>query len=145
MQTTAQQISPRKPKEQGWAAFGPGVLLVGALAFLAIQLGQSTWLQSHGISALTLAIVLRLLVGNTVYPRLAAMSAWGVTFSKQWLLRAGIVLYGWRLTFHDIAQVGITGVIIDAIILSTTFALACWAGTRYFGLDKTTAILIGAG
>jgi uncharacterized integral membrane protein (TIGR00698 family) len=37
------------------------------------------------------------------------------------------------------------GVIIDAIILCTTFALSYWAGTRYFGLDKTTAMLIGAG
>ena len=145
MQTTARQISPRSPQQPAWATYWPGVLLVGVLALLAIWLARSAWLQSHGISALTLAIVLGLLVGNTVYPRLAAMSAGGVMFSKQWLLRAGIVLYGLRLTFHDIAQVGIMGVLIDAIILSTTFALSCWAGTRYFGLDRTTAILIGAG
>jgi uncharacterized integral membrane protein (TIGR00698 family) len=36
-------------------------------------------------------------------------------------------------------------VIIDALVLSSTFALAWWAGTRIFGLDRKTALLIGAG
>jgi len=85
------------------------------------------------------------LVGNTLYPRFAVAAAGGVTFSKQTLLRAGIILYGLRLTFQDIANVGIAGVLIDALVLSSTFALAWWAGTRVFGLDRTTAMLIGAG
>jgi uncharacterized integral membrane protein (TIGR00698 family) len=123
----------------------PGVLLAAVLALAAMQLSQVQWFQAHGISALTLAIVLGLLVGNTVYPRMAAASGCGITFSKQWLLRTGIVLYGLRLTFHDIAQVGLVGVLIDGIVLSTTFALSCWVGTRVFGLDRKTAMLIGAG
>ena len=40
---------------------------------------------------------------------------------------------------------GVAGVIIDALVLSSTFALAWWAGTRIFGLDRKTAMLIGAG
>ena len=36
----------------------PGLALTGALAFVSIQLGKIGWLQSNGISALTLAIVL---------------------------------------------------------------------------------------
>jgi len=50
-----------------------------------------------------------------------------------------------RLTFQDIGQVGVVGVMIDAIVLSSTFALSCWAGTRLFGLNRRTAMLIGAG
>lgn len=110
-----------------------------------MQLAQLPWFQAHGISALTLAIVLGLTVGNTVYPGMAAAGGCGIAFSKQWLLRTGIVLYGLRLTFHDIAQVGLIGVLIDGIVLSTTFALSCWLGTRVFGLDRKTAMLIGAG
>jgi len=128
-----------------WTRYLPGVLLAAVLALAAMQLSQLQWFQAHGISALTLAIVLGLLVGNTFYPRMAAASTCGITFSKQWLLRTGIVLYGLRLTFHDIAQVGLVGVLIDGIILSTTFALSCWVGTRVFGLDRKTAMLIGAG
>ena len=36
----------------------PGLALTGALAFASIQLGRIGWLQSNGISALTLAIAL---------------------------------------------------------------------------------------
>ena len=46
----------------------PGLALTGALAFASIQLGKIGWLQANGISALTLAIVLGMGVGNTVYP-----------------------------------------------------------------------------
>jgi uncharacterized integral membrane protein (TIGR00698 family) len=123
----------------------PGIGLVGLLALLALEIGRAPWLQANGISALTLAIALGMLVGNTLYPRLAVSAAGGVAFSKQTLLRAGIILYGLRLTFQDIANVGIAGVIIDALVLSSTFALAWWAGTRVFGLDRGTALLIGAG
>jgi uncharacterized integral membrane protein (TIGR00698 family) len=123
----------------------PGIGLLGFLALLALEIGRAPWLQANGISALTLAIALGMLVGNTVYPRLAVTAAGGVAFSKQMLLRAGIILYGLRLTFRDIASVGIAGVIIDALVLGSTFALAWWAGTRIFGLDRKTALLIGAG
>ena len=122
-----------------------GIALAGALAMTAIELSRIRWLQSNGISALTLAIVLGMIVGNTVYPKFASVSALGIAFSKQTLLRAGIILYGLRLTFQDIANVGITGVIIDAIVLSSTFGLSWWAGTRLFGLDARTAMLVGAG
>jgi uncharacterized integral membrane protein (TIGR00698 family) len=76
---------------------------------------------------------------------MSAASAGGVTFSKQTLLRAGIILYGLRLTFQDIAAVGVAGILIDTVVLSSTFGLAWWLGTRVFGLDRQTAMLIGAG
>ncbi|HEX3915092.1 MAG TPA: YeiH family putative sulfate export transporter [Steroidobacteraceae bacterium] len=123
----------------------PGICLTGAIAILATELCKGAWMQAHGVSALTLAIVGGMIVGNTAYPRIAASSARGVLFSKQILLRAGIILFGLRLTFQDIGHVGVVGVIIDALVLSSTFSLACWAGTRFFGLNRRTAMLIGAG
>ena len=131
-----------------FAALLPGLALSGALAATGIALGHIGWLQDHGFSALTLAIVLGMLVGNTVYPlvpRLAAASGAGVNVSKQNLLRLGVVLYGLRLTVQDIGHVGIAGVAIDALVLGSTFALACFIGTRWLGLDRKTAMLIGAG
>lgn len=130
---------------QRWRGRLPGLLLAGGVAVAAMALATVPWLQAHGISALTLAIVLGIALGNSVYPRLAPRAAAGVGFSKQWLLRAGIVLYGLRLTFQDIGQVGVAGVLIDALVLASTFGLAWWAGTRWFGIDRTSALLIGAG
>jgi uncharacterized integral membrane protein (TIGR00698 family) len=123
----------------------PGLALAGVLTAISIELGRAAWFQTTGISALTLAIVLGMLVGNSFYPRIAAVSADGVGFSKQTLLRLGIILYGIRLTFQDIGHVGITGVIIDTAMVCSTFALAWLLGTRVFGLDRRTAMLIGAG
>ena len=145
---TAVAALPRHHSPGGWqraASFVPGLALAGGVAFIAIELGKIGWLQANGISALTLAIVLGMLVGNTVYPRIAAASALGVTFSKQNLLRLGIILYGLRLTFQDIGHVGMAGVVIDATVLCSTFALSWYVGTRVFGLDRKTAMLIGAG
>jgi uncharacterized integral membrane protein (TIGR00698 family) len=123
----------------------PGLLLSAALAVVSIRLGGLGWLQAHGMSALTVAIVLGIVLGNTIYPSIAAPSSAGVMFSKQTLLRAGVILYGLRLTLHDIGEVGVTGVLIDALLLSSTFALAYFLGTRVFGLDRQTSMLIGAG
>ena len=123
----------------------PGLALIATVAFAAIELAKVSWFQAHGVSVLTLAIVLGMLAGNSVYSRVQTASARGVAFSKQTLLRAGIVLYGLRLTFQDIATVGVAGVTIDALVLTSTFALSCWAGTRIFKLDRRCAMLIGAG
>lgn len=123
----------------------PGVVLTVLVAALAIASGQSSWLQAQGFSPLTVAILLGIVLGNLIYPGIAGRCAPGVTFSKQTLLRAGIILYGFRLTFQDIGHVGIRGVVIDAAVLLSTFGIALFLGRRVFGLDRTTSILIGAG
>lgn len=123
----------------------PGLVLTGLLALAATALANVTWLQAHGLGALTLAIVAGIVLGNTVYPRWAGVAQAGVGVAKQWLLRAGIVLYGLRLTLDDIAGIGVAGVVLDALMLTSTFALACWLGRRVLKLDLQTVLLIGAG
>jgi uncharacterized integral membrane protein (TIGR00698 family) len=123
----------------------PGLGLSMLLALAAMRMGTIGWLASHGISALTAAIALGVLLGNTLYPRVAATAGVGVAFSKQTLLRAGVVLYGLRLTLHDVGQVGAAGVLIDALVIASTFLLAVTLGTRFFRLDRETSMLIGAG
>lgn len=135
------------PAGRSWqpGALVAGLLLTGGIAAAAQWLSSQPWAQTHGIAALTLAIVLGMLVGNTVYPSVAGRLGAGVDFSKTRLLRAGIVLYGLRLTFSDVALVGYEGVLLDACMLLSTFCLAWWLGTRWLGLDRQTALLIGAG
>ena len=122
----------------------PGLALTAALAALSMTLGGVDWFMSHGLSALTVAIVLGIALGNSCYSRLADRSGSGVAFSKQTLLRAGVMLYGLRLTLHDIGHVGVAGVLIDALVLLTTFGLSQLLG-RMIGLDRTSSTLIGAG
>ncbi|MBI3283972.1 MAG: YeiH family protein, partial [Burkholderiales bacterium] len=116
-----------------------------ALALLALGLGQLNWLQAHGVSALTLAILLGIVAGNSFFSRMESACGPGVLFARQRLLRLGIVLYGLRLTLQDIAQVGVAGVLIDALVLSSTFALALLVGGKLLRLERATVLLIGAG
>lgn len=123
----------------------PGLVLTFALAAGSTGLAKLPWLSSAGLSVLTLAIILGMLVGNTIFPSFADRANAGVDFSKNILLRTGIVFFGFRITFQDIAQVGWAGVVIAALIVGGTFLLAVVLGTRVFRLDKHTAMLIGAG
>lgn len=122
-----------------------GVLLVIVLAMAGQYLSETVWMKSLGFSALTLAIVLGIIIGNTFFPKIAEHTATGVDFSKNTLLRAGIILYGFRITFQQIYQIGMAGLVIDLLIVSLTFLLAVNVGIRLFKLDKQTAMLIGAG
>jgi len=123
----------------------PGLFASAFVALAASGAARLPWLQAHGVGALTLAIALGLLAGNLAGERASAEVEAGAAFARQRLLRMGIVLYGLRLTFADVAQVGVAGVAIDAVVLASTFALAVVLGVRVLGLDRTTAMLIGAG
>ncbi|WP_168386488.1 YeiH family protein [Erwinia amylovora] len=123
----------------------PGLLLAVTIAVLATSLGNLPQVAALGLGSLTLAIIGGIIVGNTVYSRLASRCDSGTQLAKQQLLRAGIVLYGFRLTLQQLTDVGLRGVIIDVLMLGSTFLLACWLGQRLLGLDRDTSWLIGAG
>ncbi|MBJ3816905.1 YeiH family putative sulfate export transporter [Shimwellia pseudoproteus] len=125
--------------------FIPGLILTAIITGIAIKVGSVPAIAGAGFSALTLAILFGMVVGNTLYPKLSRVCDGGVIFAKQYLLRLGIILYGFRLTFAQIADVGAAGILIDAITLCSTFAIACWLGRKVFGLDQETTWLIGAG
>jgi len=125
--------------------FTPGLLLSLGITGAALWLGSFPGIAGVGLSALTLAILMGMIIGNTLYPKIHPYCDGGVLFAKQHLLRLGIILYGFRLTFSQIAQVGVSGIVIDALTLSSTFFIACLLGQKVFGLDKKTSWLIGAG
>ncbi|MEQ6433544.1 YeiH family protein [Comamonas sp. w2-DMI] len=149
MNTSSISATAQPAAESGWLhkplGMLPGLLLAGAIAALGLWAARFPSVAAHGLSALTLAIVIGLVIGNTVYPAMAARCGSGVGFAKARLLRAGIILYGLRLTFQDIGQVGMAGVLIDALVLSSTFLLAQWIGQKLLGMDRRTTLLIGAG
>lgn len=124
---------------------GPGLLLAALLAAAAALLAQWGPMAQLGLSAMTLAIALGMLVGNTVFARVSARTGAGVDLARSVLLRAGIVLYGFRISLHDIGAVGWPGLLIAMAMVALTFSLAQYVGTRWLGLDRQTAALIGAG
>lgn len=123
----------------------PGLLLCAALAAGALGVSALPGLADAGLGPLTVAILLGLLVGNLQGARLGPACGPGLDVARVRLLRLGIVLFGLKLTLQDVAVVGWRGVSADVAVMTSTFLLACWVGTRWLGLDRRTAMLIGAG
>lgn len=128
-----------------WLRILPGLALTLLLALAAAWLATLPGLRRLGLTALPISIVVGMLIGNSVYPRLTRCCHAGIDFARSGLLRFGIILYGFRLTFQGIATVGTAAILIDTLMLASTFLLACWLGRRWLGLDREDAILIGAG
>ncbi|MFP1454250.1 YeiH family putative sulfate export transporter [Escherichia coli] len=124
--------------------FIPGLALSAVITGVALWGGSIPAVAGAGFSALTLAILLGMVLGNTMI-RTSGKAVTVVCCLPSKYPRPGIILYGFRLTFSQIADVGISGIIIDVLMLSSTFLLACFLGQKVFGLDKHTSWLIGAG
>ncbi|ASG63101.1 hypothetical protein CEW81_08230 [Kluyvera genomosp. 3] len=139
------QVTLETHHHRGIKHFIPGLTLSAVITGAAVWIGNIPAVAGVGMSALTLAILFGMVIGNTIYPKLWQSCDGGVLFAKQHLLRLGIILYGFRLTFAQIADVGVSGIVIDALTLCSTFMMACWLGQKVFGLDKHTSWLIGAG
>ncbi|UHQ23660.1 YeiH family protein [Lysobacter sp. 5GHs7-4] len=141
-------VPPAARSWQAWRSakvWAPGLALAAALAAAAWRLAEWAPLRHLGLSALTLAIVLGIALGNTGFARVAAVAGPGVDLCRSRLLRLGIVLYGFRVSLHDLAAVGVAGLAVDAVVVAGVFATAVWLGTRWLKLDRETAMLIGAG
>lgn len=132
-------------QEMTGKAFWLGILFIGILATFSTYVASISKVKAIGFSALTIAILLGILIGNTVFAKLASVTTQGVDFSKNRLLRLGIICYGFRITFQQINMVGWSGIIIAVLMVACTFSVAIYLGIYVFKLDKQTAILIGAG
>ena len=123
----------------------PDLLLTGLVTTIAVYLGNSEWFANIGLSALSLATLLGIVVGNSVYFAVKPYCNEGIKFAKHYLLRTGIILDGFRLTFQQIMEVGTIGIITDVIMLASIFLIALLIGKYFLKLDSKTTILIGAG
>ena len=120
------------------------LLLVAAAAGLCMYLAALPALARNGVSPLTLAIVLGMALGNTVAAPHLPRIAEGIAFSKGRLLQLGIVLYGFKITWTQLAFAGWPALFADVGVVCGTFALALWLGRR-LGMERDTAALVGAG
>ena len=132
-------------KQYGDSRWWIGMLLVIVLAGVAVALSKLPIMQTAQFSSLTIGIVVGIIVGNSIFSRIATHTDVGVDYAKSILLKAGVVLFGFRITFTQVAGVGWSGLLTDIVMLVGTFILAIQLGKRVFKLDEQTTILIGAG
>ncbi|WP_419770549.1 MAG: YeiH family protein [Candidatus Marinarcus sp.] len=122
-----------------------GLFFVMVFAFAATAISDISWFKNLAISPLIIGIVLGMVYANTVKKRVSHVFEAGIHFSTKTILRLGIIFYGFRLTFQNIQDVGIAGVLIAFIVVATTFVLGYFIGIKVLKLDRETTILTSAG
>lgn len=122
-----------------------GVIFVAIFAAAATMISEINFIKSLGISPLVIGIVMGIFYANTLHNNTPKEWSMGITFSAKKILRFAIVFYGFRITFQQIAEVGIEGFMVSLIMLSTTFLLGTWAGQKFFKMDRDTSMLSASG
>ncbi|OYV78768.1 MAG: hypothetical protein B7Z65_08935 [Ferrovum sp. 21-44-67] len=118
-----------------------GILFTFTGALLAMFIGATPYFVHHHITTLTIAILLGMVLGNVISASSIHSVHWGIDFSKSQLLKIGIILYGLKVTFSEIAEVGVSGILTDMIMIICTFSLAYWVGKKWLKEDLQTVIL----
>ncbi len=126
----------------GWTLASVAVLF--GCGGTAVVLGAMPWAGHLGLSALTLAILLGMAVGH-VPGHQRWLTPGAIQFARHTLLRAGVILYGARLTLAQIQDLGTSGVVIPLVVLAATMLAGTWIGTRWFRLTRSQAVLVAAG
>lgn len=133
-------LSPRPPIVTLGARYAPGLGLAALVAAAAMGLQRASGLAA--LSPLVLALVIGALIRNLAGPIPAA--APGLGFAMKRVLRAAIVLLGFKLTLAQLAAIGLPGVVIVTLTLSATF-LFTKLMARELGVEPRLGELIAAG
>ncbi len=122
-----------------------GILFVAIFATAATYIAGLAPIHALGLSPLVIGIVMGIFYANTLHNHIP--NAWdtGIVFSGKKILRFAIVIYGFRITFQQIMDVGLEGFLVSLIMLSSTFILGTWIGTKIFGMEKDTSMLTASG
>jgi len=122
-----------------------GILFVALFSTSATYLANFPFLKNLGISPLIVGILLGMIYANTLRNKLPNEWVPGIQFSMKIILRAAIIFYGFRVTFQNIEQVGIPGIITSASVVTLTFIIGYFVGTKILKLDEDTTMLVSAG
>ncbi len=127
-------------------ALGLGIAALLIAPILGKIMGTVSETAAKALSnPLLVAIVIGLILGNTWYDKVQPQVSTGIDLAKKQVLRIAIVLYGFRLTFSELVDVGVAALFVDVVIVFGTFFLAVWLGKRWFNVDSQTSMLIGSG
>ena len=122
-----------------------GIIFVAIFAAAATMIADIQFVKSLGISPLVIGIVIGIFYANTLHNHIPSEWGTGITFSGKKILRFAIVFYGFRITFQQIAEVGMSGFMVSLIMLSTTFFIGTYLGIKIFKMDRDTSMLTASG
>lgn len=121
------------------------IIALPVIAIAALLMAQVPAVAHLGLSALPLAILLGVIYGHFNHQAPSVREQAFTNFCQQRLLRTGIILFGFSLSFQQIVQVGWQAVVLDIMVTTSILLLGTWLGIKLFKLPRDLAILISAG
>lgn len=121
-----------------------GILLIGLFSCAAFYIGDASFFREISFSPMIIGIILGMLYANSLRNHLPQTWVPGIQFCSKKLLRLGIILYGFRLTFQDIINVGVAGIMIDTVVVIVTIVGGIYLG-KLLKMDKEIALLTSIG
>ncbi len=121
-----------------------GVLLIALFSCSAFYIAEFPFVKNLSFSPLIVGIILGMIYANSLRNHLPDTWVPGILFCTKQVLRAGIVLYGFRLTFQSVVAIGLPAVLIDAVIVAATIFIGMLVG-RLLKMDKDLALLTSTG
>src|SRR5689334_21144192 len=106
----------------------PGMVFVTLLAIASFVIAQLPFIAHAGISSLVVAIIVGIIIGNTWHHP----ASWtpGIQFAAKRVLRTAIILYGFRVTFQEMASVGIEALLLDSFVVCSTLIVGFYLGKK---------------
>lgn len=121
-----------------------GVLLIALFACAAFYIGGMDCVKALSFSPMVVGIIIGMLYANSLRNNLPDTWVPGIKFCSKRILRTGIILYGFKLTFQDVMAVGFSAIVMDAIIVCGTIGLGILVG-RLLKIDRSIALLTACG
>ena len=121
-----------------------GVLLIALFSCSAFYIAEFQFIKQLSFSPLIVGIILGMLYANSLRNHLPETWVPGILFCTKQVLRAGIVLYGFKLTFQSVIAIGLPAILIDMVIVVLTILIGVWVG-RFMKRDKDLALLTATG
>lgn len=121
-----------------------GILLITLFSFAAFYIADFEFVKRLSLSPLIVGMVLGILYANSLRNHLPQTWVPGITFCTKFVLRAGIILYGFRLTYQQVMQIGLPAIVIDTIIVLFTIIIGVIVG-RMLKMDRDISLLTSTG
>lgn len=121
-----------------------GVLLITLFSCAAFYIGDMSFVKNLSLSPMIVGIVLGMLYANSLRNNLPDTWVPGIQFCSKRVLRIGIILYGFRLTFQDVTAVGVPAICVDAIVVTVTILGGMLIG-RMLKMDRELTLLTSVG
>lgn len=121
-----------------------GILLIVLFSFSAFYIADFDFVKRLSFSPLIVGIILGMLYANSLRNKLPETWVPGIKFCSKTVLRTGVVLYGFRLTFQQVAAVGLPAIAADTVIVVGTLLLGLLLG-KLLRVDGDTALMTSTG